>query len=154
MIHNATASMKRTVFSAAALVSITLALGACSSTSPTTTAANQPDPTILLIPVQVNDPAMASGCWAQFYSDRDFKGDMATLVGPAVIETMDKGSAKALKRAIDSVSVGPKATLQVYEHTMFRDRTTTFAPNTRAGGLIQRLGFGGRIESMKLTCAS
>ncbi|MEJ8826570.1 hypothetical protein WKW80_31895 [Variovorax humicola] len=145
--------MKHTAYLGAALVSVTLALGACSTTS-VTTAANQPDPTILLIPVQVNDPALATGCWAQFYSDRDFQGDMATLVGPAVIETVDKDSAKALKRAIDSVSVGPKATLQVYEHSMFRDRTATFAPNTRAGGLVQRLGFGGRIESMKLSCTS
>ncbi|VTU26770.1 hypothetical protein H4CHR_01861 [Variovorax sp. PBS-H4] len=130
-----------------------LALGACSSTPTATTAANQPDPTILLVPVQVSDPALSSGCWAQFYSKRNFEGDMLTLVGPAQVMSMDNGTARQLKRDIDSVSVGPRATLQVYEHAMFRDKTVSFPPNSREGGLIRKLGFGGRIEAMKLSCS-
>lgn len=35
---------------------------------------------------------------------------------------------------------------------MFRDRTVSFPANSREGGLISRLGFGGRIEAMKLNC--
>jgi hypothetical protein len=134
-----------------------VALGACANTStPTTstaTADNRPDPTILLVPIRVEDPALASGCWAQFYTGRDFKGDMLTLVGPAEVQSMDKGTARQLKRDIDSVSVGPRATLQVYEHAMFRDRTVNFPVNSREGGLTRKLGFGGRIEAMKLNCS-
>jgi len=134
------------------------ALGACANTSTptgTTTASaeNRPDPTILLVPIRVEDPALASGCWAQFYTGRDFKGDMLTLVGPAEVQSLDKGTAKQLKRDIDSVSVGPRATLQVYEHAMFRDRTVNFPANSREGGLMRKLGFGGRIEAMKLNCS-
>ena len=147
--------MNRTLFSttlpfcAAAL----LALGACSTPpTATTTAANQPDPTILLVPVQVSDPALQSGCWAQFYSKRNFEGDMLTLIGPAQLMSMDNGTARQLKRDIDSVSVGPRATLEVYEHAMFRDRTVSFPPNSREGGLMRKLGFGGRIEALKLSC--
>jgi hypothetical protein len=133
-----------------------LALGACSSMTPTTktvAADNQPDPTILLVPIQINDPALRSGCWAQFYTERNFQGEVATLVGPAEVLTLDKGTAKALKRQIDSVTVGPKATLQVYEHAMFKDRTVSFPANSREGGLVRKLGFGGRIEAMKLSCS-
>jgi hypothetical protein len=36
---------------------------------------------------------------------------------------------------------------------MFKDRTVSFAPNSREGGLVRKLGFGGRIEAMKLSCS-
>jgi hypothetical protein len=140
------------------LIASAVALGACANTSTpittaTATADNRPDPTILLVPIRVEDPALASGCWAQFYTGRDFKGDMLTLVGPAEVQSMDRGTARQLRRDIDSVSVGPRATLQVYEHAMFRDRTVNFPANSREGGLTRKLGFGGRIEAMKLNCS-
>ena len=133
-----------------------VALGACANTSTppsTATAENRPDPTVLLVPVRIEDPALASGCWAQFYTGRNFQGDMLTLVGPAEVQSMDRGTARQLKRDIDSVSVGPRATLQVFEHAMFRDRTVNFPANSREGGLMRKLGFGGRIEAMKLSCS-
>jgi len=128
-------------------------LAGCASSPPQTVADNQPDPTILLVPVQVTDPALASGCWAQFYSQRNFQGEMVTLVGPALIQTLDKGTARQLKRDIDSVSVGPKANLEVFENSMFRDKTMTFPANSRVGGLMTRLSFRGRIEALRLTCS-
>lgn len=131
---------------------VLLALGACSTPPPAPTGDNQPDPTVLLVPVQITDPALQSGCWAQFYSKRNFEGEMVTLVGPAALVSLDKGTARALRREIDSVSVGPKATLEVYEHAMFRDRTATFPANSREGGLVRKLGFGGRIEALRLSC--
>ena len=140
------------------IASAVAALGACASNAPSPSTAsgvdNRPDPTILLVPVRIQDPALASGCWVQFYTQRDFQGDVLTMVGPAQVQSMDKGAARQLKRDIDSVSVGPKATLQVYEHAMFKDRTVSFAANSREGGLSRKLGFGGRIEAMKLSCAS
>jgi len=142
------------------LIASVVALGACASNSPSSSSSaastgieNQPDPTILLVPIRVEDPRLASGCWAQFYSKRDFQGDVATLVGPAQVQSMDKGTARQLKRDIDSVSVGPRATLQVYEHAMFKDRTVSFPANSREGGLVRKLGFGGRIEALKLSCS-
>ncbi len=146
---------KISTFSAAAALAAVLALGACSSTSTPsrTTAANEPEPTILLIPVQINDPALKTGCWAQFYSDRNFKGDLVTLVGPAELATLDKGTARQLKRDLDSLTVGPRATLKVFEHAMFKDREVTFPPNSREGGLVTKLGFGGRIEGLQLSCS-
>jgi hypothetical protein len=114
---------------------------------------NQPEPVILLVPVQVSDKALDSGCWAQFYTKREFKGDVLTLVGPSVVASMDKGTARQLKRELDSVVVGPNATLKVYEHAMFKDRNVDFVPNSREGGLVRKLGFSGRIEGLELSCA-
>lgn len=148
--------MKTISFASAFALTIALTLGACSSTPTTspTVAVNRPEPTILLVPVQITDPALSSGCWAQFYSERNFQGDMVTLVGPAEAESMDKGTARALRREIDSVSVGPMATLQIYEHALFKDRVVSFPANSREAGLIRKLGFGGRIEALRLSCGS
>jgi len=120
---------------------------ACAQAAP-----NEPEPTVLLVPVLVTDPALASGCWAQFYDKRDFKGDVATLVGPAGFVTLDKGTARQLKKEIDSLVLGPKARLTIYEHALFKDGAVTFDPNAREAGLIKRLGFDGHIESLRLEC--
>ena len=47
---------------------------------------NQPAPVVLLVPVEVSDPAMKAGCWAQFWNERNFKGDMVTIVGPMQLD--------------------------------------------------------------------
>ena len=133
------------------------ALAACTAPTgnlQTKTGDTQPQPVVINVPVQVTTPGLEAGCWVQFYGERNFKGDPATLVGPARIETADQFSGKQLKRNIDSLVTGPKATLRVYEHAMFKDRSIAFGPNSREGGLITKLGFGGQIESMQLDCTS
>jgi hypothetical protein len=115
---------------------------------------NQPAPMVLLVPVEMSNRALDAGCWAQFYDERNFKGDMLTMVGPASIDSMDKGTGKQLKRSIDSLVTGPKAMLTIYQHQMFKDKSAEFAPNSKEAGLINKLGFGGNIESLQLRCAN
>ncbi len=133
------------------------ALAACSSTPSnlqTATGDTKPQPVVVQVPIEITTPELESGCWVQFYSDRNFKGEVATLVGPASLESADKMSGKKLKRNIDSLVTGSKATLKVYEHAMFKDRTMVFGPNSREAGLITKLGIGGQIESLQLDCGS
>jgi hypothetical protein len=106
----------------------------------------------MLVPVQVSSPALEAGCWAQFYDERNFKGDMLTLVGPIEVGDFDKSSGRHFKHNVDSLVLGPKASLTVFEHQMFKDKSVKFQPNDREGGLVKKLGFGGRIQSMKLEC--
>ncbi|QHI99050.1 hypothetical protein GT347_14290 [Xylophilus rhododendri] len=113
---------------------------------------NQPAPVILLVPVEVSNRALEGGCWVQFYEKKDFKGDIVTLVGPSQLAALDKGTAKQLRRDIDSIVTGPKTTLHVYEHRLFKDRKVDFAANTRDANVRKTLGFGGRIESMQIDC--
>ena len=120
----------------------------------TATGDTRPSPVVVQVPVQITSPALESGCWVQFYDERGFKGSMATLVGPVALESEDKLSGRQLKRHIDSLVTGPKATLRVYEHAMFKDRSVVFGPNSREAGLLTRLGFGGEIQSMQLECDS
>jgi len=137
------------------LASIMLIAAGCSSTPgnlQTATGDTQPQPVIVQVPIQVSTPELESGCWVQFYSDRDFKGEVATLTGPVSLDSADKMTGKQLKRRIDSLVTGSKATLRVYEHSMFKDRSMAFGPNSREAGLITKLGIGGDIQSLQLDC--
>ena len=80
-------------------------------------------------------------------------GDSLTLIGPVELQTLDRGSATQLKRDIKSVVTGPRATLVVYQKQMLSARSVGFQPNTREAGLVEALGFGGRIESLKMSCS-
>jgi hypothetical protein len=130
------------------------ALPACAQTPAAPVADNQPQPVVMLVPVEISNKALEAGCWAQFYDERNFKGDILTVVGPAQLDSMDKGSGRQFKRSIDSLVLGPKATLKVFEHQLFKDRSVNFAANSKEAGLNSKLGFGGRIESLQLDCTN
>lgn len=107
---------------------------------------------LMLVPVEVSSPAMKGGCWANLYDQRDFKGEGVTMAGPVVVAALDKSTGRYLRRNIDSLEIGPKATLTVFERRMFKDRSVSFGPNAKEPGLIKKLGFTGRIEALKLDC--
>ncbi|MDQ6627559.1 MAG: hypothetical protein M3Z29_03790 [Pseudomonadota bacterium] len=141
---------------AAPLFVVAALASACASQSnlATATGDTRPQPVVVQVPVQVTSTALESGCWVQFYDERDFKGAMMTLDGPASLESEDKLTGRKLKRHIDSLVTGSKATLRIYEHAMFKDRSVSFGPNSREAGLLTRLGFGGEIQSMQLECSN
>lgn len=115
-------------------------------------AGNQPEPMVVLVPVEVKNPALESGCWAQLYDERNFKGDMLTIVGPMELQSLDKATGRHLRHSIDSVVLGPKAKLTVYEHRMFKDRSVNFEPNAKEGSLLRKIGITGRVQSLRLQC--
>ena len=136
-------------------------LGACSSMGGSGTRSSsgygggmaEPDTAVLVLPTSGAAEQMRAGCWASFYEERNFNGDSLTLIGPVELQTLDRGSATQLKRDIKSVVTGPRATLVLYQKQMLSARSVGFQPNTREAGLVEALGFGGRIESMKMTCS-
>jgi len=111
------------------------------------------DTAVVLLPTAGAAEQMRAGCWASFYDERNFNGNSLTLIGPVELQTLDKGSASQLKRDIKSIVTGPRATLVVYEKQMLSARSVGFQPNAREAGLAETLGFGGRIESMRMTCS-
>ena len=136
------------------LAASALALSACTSTSSGTTGSDSGvDTAIVVLPGTGGAEALQSGCWATFYDERNFNGDSLTLVGPVELTTLDKGSARQLKRDIKSVVTGPRATLLLYEKQFLSARSVGFQPASREAGLAEKLGFGGRIESMRLSCS-
>jgi len=137
------------------------ALGACSTTGGSGTRSSsgyasgmaEPETAVLVLPTAGAGEQMRAGCWASFYDQRNFNGDSLTLIGPVELQTLDRGSATQLKRDIKSVVTGPRATLVLYEKQMLSARSVGFQPNTLEAGLAEALGFGGRIESMRMSCS-
>ena len=126
-------------------------LAACSSMSGSRSGGDT-DSAVVVLPTAGAAEQMHSGCWASFYDERNFNGSSLTLIGPVELSTLDKGSARQLKRDIKSVVTGPRATLTLYEKQFLSARWVGFTPDSREPGLAEKLGFGGRIESMKLSC--
>ena len=115
-------------------------LGACSSTSSTRSSSGyssgmaEPDTAVVVLPTSGAAEQMRAGCWASFYDERNFSGSSLTLVGPAELRTLDKGSAQQLKRDIRSVVTGPRATLVLYEKQFLSARSVGFQPDSREPG--------------------
>lgn len=130
-----------------------VALAACSSMDRRSTAAADLDTAVVVLPGTGAGSALEAGCWATFYDERNFSGDSLTLVGPVELQSLDKGSARQLKRDIKSVVTGPRATLLLFERQFLSARSVGFMPGSRESGLVEKLGFGGRIESMRLACS-
>ena len=143
----------RNVARTTALALTLAALGACSSMKTGSTASSGPDTAVVVLPTANAAAAMQAGCWASFYDERSFAGDSLTLVGPVELQTLDKGTARQLRRDIQSVVTGPRATLTVFQKQLLSARSVAFPPQSREPGLVEKLGFGGRIESMQLTCS-
>ena len=115
---------------------------------------NQPEAMIMLVPVEISMPALKAGCWVQLYDQRNFKGDVLTIAGPVQLDSASKSAGRHLKSNVDSLVTGPKTTLTIYEHQMFKDKAVKFEPNSREAGLIKKLGMAGRFQSLKLECSS
>ncbi len=130
-------------------------LVACGSmrTSGGSAAAADVDTAVVILPNAGAGAQLESGCWATFYDERNFAGASLTLIGPVELTTLDRGTAQQLRRDIKSVVTGPRATLIVYDKQLLSSRSVGFQPATREPGLVEKLGFGGRIESMRLSCS-
>ena len=127
------------------------ALAACAQHgAPNASGASESDATIVVSPSATD---LQSGCWATFFGERNFNGDSLTLIGPIELQTLDRGSARQLKRDIKSVATGSRANLVLYQKQFLSARSVAFEPGSREAGLVEKLGFGGRIESMQLSCS-
>ena len=127
-------------------VAFALALGGCASTT------GDPNAAVVVLSGLGTADQLKSGCWASFFDERHFGGGSVTLIGPAELHTLDKESARQLRRDMRSVITGPRATLVLYEKQHLSARSVGFQPGTREAGLVEKLGFGGRVESMQLRC--
>ena len=138
--------MKKLAAATLALVAA-LTLGGCASTT------GDPNAPVVVLSGLGTTEQLKSGCWASFFDERHFNGGSVTLIGPAELTTLDKESARQLRRDMRSMITGPRATLVLYEKQFLSARSVGFQPDSREPGLVEKLGFGGRIESMQLRCS-
>lgn len=113
------------------------------------------DAIYMLVPVAVavKDNSMKSGCWARIFSRANYAGDVLTLTGPLSIADMGGPFGLNWDDKVDSVEVGPKATLTVYDNEQFRDQVAQFKPGQKVADISKPLGFFDEFASVRLTCA-
>lgn len=113
-------------------------------------------PVYLLVPVDAasNDNAMKNGCWARLYSRENYGGDMLTLVGPTLLADMDSSSFFGLNwdDRVESVELGPKATMTVYDNESYRDQVAQFKPGQRVADVSRRMGLFDEFASLRIDC--
>ena len=95
--------------------------------------------------------AESTGCWARIHDGHNFSGRTLTLMGSQSLPNLEFGVGSDWEGDIDSVEVGPKAKLVLYDDENFTDDPREIGPNGRIADLHQAL-FAEGVESMKLSC--
>ena len=111
-------------------------------------------PLVLLDPTELRSkPTLARGCWVWMFPDTDYKGsDNIAIAGPVEVKSLHTPVGLDWHSKAESLIVGPKASLTVYEVQGFRGQERTFPPNFKVGKLRQDLGFIQSIDALKLSC--
>ena len=114
----------------------------------------EPDTAVVVLPTVGAAEQMRAGCWASFYDERNFSGDSLTLIGPVELQTLDRGSAHPAQARHQERRHRPArhARRSTRSRCSRRARSAS-SPTRREAGLVETLGFGGRIESMQMTCS-
>lgn len=127
-----------------------------STSTPRMVGVQDDTPIVIVVPSwYANDPNLNNGCWARLYDKNDFTGTVFPLVGPVNIPNNRAGFITGFEmgRNYDSVMLGSRATLTVWEGNDYKNRSTTFGPGQSIPDLDKRMGATEEIRSMKLACS-
>ena len=82
---------------------------------------------MLLFGFGSNVHAKSDGCWADFFEDSQFKGEHFKLNGPIKKKDLVKVNGENWDKRIESILIGPKATVTVFENKNFKLTLTEMA---------------------------
>lgn len=111
-------------------------------------------PIIVLVPVQVaSTDSFSNGCWARLYDSTNFRGNMLSLVGPVDMPNMRTAFGTDWSGQFDSIAVGPKATLTVYDNENYKQKAASFKSGQKVADLDEKMGLFENISSVKVACS-
>lgn len=114
----------------------------------------KPTAAIVLVPIAIaTTETFGDGCWVRLYDSQNFTGNELSLVGPMDMPNMRTAFGRDWSGEFDSVAVGPKATVTVYDNENYGQRVAKFQPNQRIRDLDEKMGFFEDIRSVKIACA-
>ena len=124
-----------------------------SSAASGATPAGASAPMIVLVPMVVaSAPDFSNGCWARLYDSTDFRGNTLALVGPVDMANMRTAFGTDWSGQFDSIAVGPKARLTVYDNENYGEKAATFKPGQKVADLDEKMGLFENISSVKVAC--
>ncbi|MGR9051860.1 MAG: beta/gamma crystallin domain-containing protein [Gammaproteobacteria bacterium] len=71
--------------------------------------------------------AKEKDCWADFYEDAQYKGEHIRMQGPAELAQLQNVNGENWSMRIDSIKVGPKAKVTVFENPNYKLTLTEMA---------------------------
>jgi hypothetical protein len=95
------------------------------------------------------------GCWVQIFEDENYQDSSDIVAGPGSWTNLRKlpgASKEDWGDEIDSVKVGPHATLELWEDEDFNDNHVVFGPGTEKTNLRGDPDMGDQADSMRITC--
>jgi hypothetical protein len=105
--------------------------------------------------VQPTDKSMADGCWVEIFEDDKYDADdpHVVLKGPLESATLKDIAGRNWNNDIESIVMGPKATMYAYKEKDFKGTEIVFAPNQRVADLSD-VKMSNDIESIRIKCAN
>jgi hypothetical protein len=99
------------------------------------------------------DKQMAKNCWIDVFEDTKFDADdpHVRVQGPMELTSLKDLQGRNWNNEIQSVIVGPDATVRAYKDKDFKGTEIAFAPGQRVTDL-SNLDMSDDIESMKISC--
>ena len=95
--------------------------------------------------------AESTGCWVKIYDGHNYSGRTLTLMGAQSLPHLEFGAGFDWEGDIDSIVVGPKAKLTLYEDELYVDRKGELKPNEKVADLHKSIASEG-VESLMLSC--
>jgi len=94
-----------------------------------------------------------TACWVEIYMNQEFDKNQPSLLllGPHELTSLKGLKDRNWDNDIESILVGPRATLLGYEHAEFKGRELVLGPNQRMGSLIEAQ-MSNEIESLRVLC--
>jgi hypothetical protein len=95
------------------------------------------------------------GCWVEIYEDDNYDKDDPHLQiqGPAVFASLKDLKGRDWNNDVESVIIGPNATVKAYKDKDFKGTEIAFTSNQRVPNL-GKLDMSNVIESIKVSCHS
>ena len=132
--------------SAMALGTVSMEAAAqASTTTPATTTTQRTTTTVVkrpfvmvLMPADVfaKETSTKQGCWAKIYDGENYTGDSLTLSGPVALADMSGPFGLNWDDKVNSIELGSKATMTVYDNVAFQLREHTDLPEDAIRDLV------------------
>lgn len=100
-------------------------------------------------------------CWVSIFEGKDFHPPTARLTGPSFVKSPRQGPVQDIDlhnvggrdfiNRINSLIVGPRASITVYDQPRYSGNSLSFGPDERVPDLAAH-GFDNRIQSIKVDC--
>lgn len=109
---------------------------------------------ILLNRIEVRaNPSIADGCWAWLFPEPTYTGtDSVAIAGPTDLIPVHFPGGLSKAHEVESIMVGPKATLTVYENPMPQSAIQRFKPGSNTQWVRKGKKLNKPVSFIKISC--